>query len=222
MRSIAILAGLLCFILLAGPDAATIEYRFFQGMTDGSEQTLDGAEYIVLVEEELEQEDPVEIYRLQWDQQKWTDEQAVDLDPWGSQKVFLKTLGGPGPDRNTGWDWLAIGEARITVNGELHLDLLKLHQEGKTTVTTILDGGKKNRTDVVGKETDGVQFGGTADPGDRTCGGETKASIFQHPAWNGQVGDTVIRWELDLTDFGRFAVEPAGKLAVTWGDLKQR
>jgi len=221
MRNLVTVICLACLLAVVSINAEAIEYRFFQGLTDGSDRS-DGAEYIVLVEEKKEDPNPTEVYRLQWDQQEWTEEQVVDLSPWGRKNIWLKTLGSPGLARNIGWDWLAIGEPRIMVNDKIHLDLLKLHQEGKTTVTTILDQDKKDKNDVVGKETDGVQFGGTADAGDRSCGGENKPSIFQHPAWNGQVGDTVVRWEIDLTDFSPFAVEAKDKLAVTWGSLKQR
>jgi hypothetical protein len=44
---------------------------------------------------------------------------------------------------------------------------------------------------------------------------------MQHPAWNGKVGNTISRYEIDLpSGFGGMAIDANGKLATAWGHLK--
>lgn len=187
--------------------AAKPELSFYLAKKDGSENS-DGVTVIVLVEEE--KKDPVEVFNQHWADLMWSEEFVVDLRTWGSKKVTINMTTSPGPARNTGWDWILIGDAKIRDGGNIILDIGQAVASGQVKLSLLLDGEKD--------ETPGLAFGANCAPDVGPAGGKTKPKSFmQHPAWDGRVGNTIARYEVQLTA----AVEAGEKLSTTWGQLRK-
>lgn len=206
LRSVLLWAVAIALIAASTVEAA--EYRFVVGMRDGSEPSPDGAEYVVAVEAGGTS---TEVFREMWTQQAWSDEQVVDLSAWGGQDIVLVTVGSPGPARDTGWDWLAIGDPRITMDGATVIDLVAI--AGEARLSMLLDGDAD--------ETDGLDFGATFNVEESTIAGVVLPGFFQHPAWNGRTGDTIARFDISVPG-NVTAVDARQKAATTWADIKGR
>ena len=185
---------------------ANPELSFFLGKKDGSDNS-DGVTVRVIIEEEKGKE--TEVFNEHWKELAWSDKFAVDLRRWGGKAITLNITTDPGLARNTGWDWILIGDAKVTDNGQLVYDIGQAVATGKVDLSMLLDGDKN--------ETPGLGFGANCSPDGGTCGGQTMPKSFmQHPPWDGRVGNTIARHEIELTA----AIESDGKLAITWGLLK--
>jgi hypothetical protein len=73
------------------------------------------------------------------------------------------------------------------------------------------------------EETKGLGFGANCQADGGTVGGETKPKSFmQHPPWDGAVGNTISRYEIELPPaIGAQAVNATGKLATTWASIRK-
>lgn len=186
--------------------AKALELSFFLGLKDGSESS-DGVVVRFFVDED---DEATNVFEQLWEQQQWSDEFVVDLTEWGTRNITLNLTTDPGPARNTGWDWILIGDAKITDNGGVVYDIGQVVADGEAKLSMLLDGEKK--------ETEGLDFGANCSPDTGPCGGETKSKSFmQHPPWDGRVGNTISRYEMQLPA----AVKADGKLTLTWGELKR-
>jgi hypothetical protein len=188
-------------ILTQKTDAKT-EITFLLALGDGSANS-DG----VTVTWEVEEGKNVDkVYELHWKIQKWSDPQKADITKFGGKSVTLKLMTSPGPARNTGWDWIHIGEPKLVSNGVTVFDFRDKMKESK--ISMLIDGKKD--------EQDGIAFGATFDPSVGVAAGVSKPSIFMHPPWNGAVGNQIARWKIDVST----SVDAKSKLATTWGSLK--
>ena len=198
-------------LMLAGqsPAEEDLYLSFFLGMEDGSEAS-DGVDVIISIEEEGKE---TEVFHKHWEDQKWSDEFIVDLREWGGKTITLKIITDPGEARNTGWDWILIGDAKVIFDGEVIYDIGQAVAENKQENSMLIDGEKKERP--------GLGFGACCQIVDFMAGGEKKPkTIYQHPAWDGAVGNTIARFKIELPFAGFEAVEADGKLATVWGQLK--
>lgn len=197
---------LIAMLLFAASVAsAKPELSFFLGKKDGSDNS-DGVTVKVIVEEGKKE---TEVFNEHWKELAWSDEFVVDLSKWSGKEIVLNITTDPGEVRNTGWDWILIGDAKVTDGGQMIYDIGQAVAGGKAELSMLLDGDKD--------ETDGLGFGANCAIDGGTCGGETKPRAFmQHPAWDGRVGNTIARHAMQLGA----AVEADGKLATTWGQLK--
>ena len=189
-----------------------LELTFFLGLKDGSESS-EGAVVRFIVEED---DESTVIFEEHWAEQEWSDQFAVDLSKWGGKVITLNLTTDPGPARNTGWDWILIGDAKIVADDDdIIFDIGQAVVSGQAELSMLLDGEEE--------ETKGLGNGAncTADAG--PCGGEAKPKSFmQHPAWDGRVGNTISRYQIELPRAITQAVEASGKLSTTWGQLKTR
>lgn len=182
------------------------ELSFYLAKKDGSESS-DGITVIVLVEEEKDK--VTEVFNEHWTELMWSDEFVVDLREWAGEAVTINMTTSPGPARNTGWDWILIGDAKIADGGNVILDIGQAVASGQVKLSMLLDGDNE--------ETDGLGFGANCSPDVGPAAGETKPKSFmQHPPWDGRVGNTIARYEIELA-----AVEAGGKLTTTWGQLRK-
>ncbi len=209
MRTRAFCAFLaMTFLLAASVASAKPQLSFFLGKKDGSENS-DGVTVRIIVEEDKNKE--TEIFNEHWKEVAWSDEFVVDLSKWAGKTITLNITTDPGEARNTGWDWILIGDAKVTDNGQVIYDIGQAVASGKVKLSMLLDGDKN--------ETEGLGFGANCSPDAGPCGGEQKPKSFmQHPPWNGRIGNTIARYEITLAA----AVKADGKLAITWGCLKAR
>lgn len=186
----------------------------FLGMKDGSANS-DGVTLIVKVEEGEDEDEFTEIFNEHWADQQWSDEFIVPLNAWGGKVITLNLTTSPGPDRNTGWDWILIGDAKIMGDDDLVFDIGQAVASGLQVTSVLIDGQDD--------EIKGLPNGANCVPEPNSpVGGETKPKSFmQHPPWDGAKGNTISRYEVELPPAaGMFAVEASGKLATTWGKLR--
>jgi len=212
------LLGISLLIMLLAVSTATarvdeLVLSFFLGMKDGSESS-DGVTVIVKVEEGDDEDEFTEIFNEHWADQQWSEEFTVALNGWGGKIITLNLTTSPGPARNTGWDWIIIGDAKIMGDDDLVFDIGQTVVSGLAETSVLLDG----QDDEQGGLLNGANCAADAGP----VGGENKPKSFmQHPPWDGGVGNTIARYEVDLPPAaGMYAVEPTGKLATTWGQLR--
>jgi len=190
--------------------SAGLELSFFLGMKDGSENS-DGTTVMIIVEED--NGNITEVFNEHWVDQQWSDKFIVDLNPWGGQTIKLNLATDAGGARDTGWDWILIGEAMVTADGALVYDIGQAVADGLPELSIIPDG-----QDV---EQPGLSNGASCSPDGSTVGGETKPKAFmQHVPWDGVVGITIARYEISLPAVSTSAVEASRKIATTWGKLK--
>jgi hypothetical protein len=193
-------------LFIASIALAKPELSFYLAKKDGSDQS-DGVTVIVSVEEE--NDDVTEVFNEHWEDLMWSDQFVVDLREWAGESVTINMTTSPGPARNTGWDWILIGDAKITDGGNVILDIGQAVASGQVKLSMLLDGDKQ--------ETEGLGFGANCTPDVGPAGGENKPTSFmQHPPWDGRVGNTIARYEIQLA-----AVEAADKLSTKWGQLKK-
>jgi hypothetical protein len=190
--------------------AKGLELSFFLGMKDGSESS-DGVIVSFTVEEGGK---ATNVFEQLWSERKWSDMFEVNLGKWSGKSIILNLTTDPGKVRNTGWDWILIGDAKIMANDKLVYDIGQAVAGGIMGLSVFLDGDKN--------ETKGLKFDANCTPDVGPVGGQAKPKSFmQHPAWNGKVGNTISRYEIDLPGgFGGIAVDANGKLATAWGHLK--
>jgi len=182
------------------------ELSFYLGKKDGSANS-DGVTVIVIIEEGKGK--ATEVFNQHWKDLFWSDKFVVDLSNWSSKAITLNMTTDPGPARNTGWDWIIIGDAKITDGNQMILDIGQAVASGQAKLSLLIDGEKA--------EMEGLAFGANCTPDPGPCGGETKPKSFmQHPAWDGKVGNTIARYEVQIT-----AVDSVGKLATSWGKIKR-
>lgn len=191
--------------------AEKLEISVFLGLKDGSENS-DGVTVRFIVEEE--NEDPVQVFEEHWAEQQWSDEFLVPLNEWGGKTITLNLTTDPGEARNTGWDWILIGDAKIIADDDLVFDIGQAVAGGQAQLSMLLDGEDD--------ETPGLLNGAGCSPDSGAVGGEVKPKSFmQHPPWDGKVGNTISRYQIELpAAVGSQAVEASGKLTTTWGQLK--
>lgn len=205
-RKLSCLIVILLLSFSASIALAKSELSFYLAKKDGSDQS-DGVTVIVLVEEEKDK--ATEVFNQHWKDLFWSDEFVVDLSKWGNKTVTLNMTTSPGPARNTGWDWILIGDAKIRDGANIILDIGQAVASGQAKVSCLLDGDKD--------ETPGLVFGANCAPDVGPAGGKTKPKSFmQHPPWDGRVGNTIARYSVLLT-----AVESSGKLSSIWGQIKK-
>ena len=181
------------------------QLSFFLGKKDGSDNS-DGVTVRIIVEEEKKE---TEVFNEHWSELAWSDKFTVDLSKWAGKTITLNITTDPGEARNTGWDWILIGDAKITDGVQVIYDIGQAVAAGKMELSMLLDGDKG--------EVDGLANGANCTLDAGTCGGETKPKSFmQHPAWDGRIGNTIARHTITLAA----AVEASGKLSTTWGHLK--
>lgn len=191
--------------------SAGIELSFILGLKDGSENS-GGATVRFIVEEAGGK--ATDVFEEHWDQQQWSDEFVVDLTSWSGKTITLNLTTDPGPERNTGWDWILIADAKVTADADLVYDIGQAVADSQQVLGMLLDGENN--------ETDGVDFGANCTPDGGTSGGQTKPKSFmQHPPWDGRVGNTISRYEITLPAVDTTAVEASGKLVTAWGQLKK-
>ena len=190
--------------------AGGIELSFMLGMKDGSENS-DGVTIMFAVEGADGSE--TEVFNEHWADQAWSDPFIADLSDWSGEDITLKLTTDPGVDRNTGWDWILIGDAKVTADGELIYDIGQAVADGIQETSVLFDGDDN--------ETAGLPNGANCSPDGGTVGGETRPKAFmQHVPWDGKVGNTISRYEIALPAIDTTPVESSGKLATTWGQLK--
>ena len=205
-RKLACLILILLFLFTASIALAKPELSFYLAKKDLSENS-DGVTVIVLVEEEKDK--ATEVFNEHWKDLVWSNEFVIDLSKWGSKNVTINMTTSPGPARNTGWDWILIGDAKIRDGANIILDIGQAVASRQVKLSILLDGEKN--------ETPGLAFGASCSPDAGTAGGQTKPKSFmQHPPWDGRVGNTIARYDVLLTA----AVEAGGKLPIAWGQLK--
>jgi len=190
--------------------AKGLELSFFLGMKDGSESS-DGVIVSFTVEE---QGKATNVFEQLWSKQKWSDQFIVDLNKWAGKTITLMLITDPGKARNTGWDWILIGDAKITSDGKLVSDIGQVVADVKAKLSILADGDKN--------ETAGLKFDANCTPDAGPSGKAEKPKTFmQHPPWNGKVGNTISRFDINLpTVAGTTAVHVVGKSVTTWGQLK--
>jgi len=188
-----------------------LEISFFLGLKDGSENS-EGVTVKFIVEEE--DKDPAQVFEEHWAEQQWSDEFLVLVNEWGGKTITLNLTTDPGQARNTGWDWILIGDAKVIADGDLVFDIGQAVASGQAQTSVIFDGEDD--------ETAGLLNGASCSPDGGSVGGETKPKAFmQHPPWDGRVGNTISRYQIELPlATGAQAVKASGKLTTTWGQLK--
>ena len=182
----------------------------FLGMKDGSENS-DGVIVSFSIEEGGKS---TKVFEELWKDRKWSDMFEVNLGKWSGKSIVLNLTTDPGKARNTGWDWILIGDAKIMANDKLVYDIGQAVAGGQMSLSVLLDGDKD--------ETKGLKFDANCVPDVGPVGKEAKPKSFmQHPPWNGKVGNTISRYEMDLPGgFSGVAVDISGKLSTAWGNLK--
>ena len=212
MRKILCISMILVFSLIASFSFAKgLELSFFLGMKDGSENS-DGVIVTFAIEEGGKATSAIEQL---WSKQQWSDKFTADLTKWAGKTVTLKLTTDPGKARNTGWDWILIGDAKITNDDKLVFDIGQAVADNKFKPAIVVDGDNK--------ETDKLGFGATCAPDAGPSGKQAKPKSFmQHPPWDGKVGNTISRYDVALPSVagGVTAVDKAGKATTTWGALK--
>jgi len=187
-----------------------IELSFFLGMKEGSPNS-DGVTVKWAVEETGKS---TEIFNQHWKEQKWSDKFVVDLNKWGSKNIKLILTTDPGPARNTGWDWILIGDAKVENDGKLVYDIGQAVADKKQVNSVVFDGDNK--------ETNGLPNGANCAPDAGPSGGQAKPKSFmQHVPWDGKVGNTIARFDMILPATTA-SVETASKISTAWGNLKTR
>jgi len=186
-----------------------IELSLFLGMKDGSENS-DGVTVIFAIEDGG---NVTEVFNQNWKEQKWSDMLTADLTNWGGKTIKLKLATDPGEARNTGWDWILIGDAKVSAKGTLVYDIGQAVADKKASLSVIFDGDNQ--------ETAGLLNGANCDLDPGPVGGESKPKSFmQHVPWDGKVGNTISRYEMTLPAVDTTAVDGIGKLTSTWGHVK--
>lgn len=189
--------------------SAGIELSFFLGMKDGS-QNSDGVIISFAVEDGATL---TEVFKQLWKDQKWSNLFTVNLNKWSGKTIKLKMIADPGAARNTGWDWILIGDAKINADGKLVYDIGQAVADKKMSTAMVFDGDNK--------ETAGLSNGASCTPDTGASGGQTKPKSFmQHVPWDGKVGNTISRYEIKLPAVVTTAVQSVGKATTTWGHLK--
>lgn len=205
----AVYFGIIVLLLMIAShtDAKSLDLTFYLGLRDGS-QASDG----VTVRWFVEGKKPELIFEQHWREQKWSDEFRVSLLRWAGELTVLNMTTDPGPARNIGWDWILIAEPKIVSDGKIVYDFFQAVVEGRVKLSVLLDGDKA--------ETPGLHFGANCSPAEAgPVGGVTKSKVYmQHPPWNGRVGNTIARFEVQLPA----SCELLGKKTTLWGDLKTR
>jgi hypothetical protein len=193
--------------------AENLDLSFFLGMKDGSEPS-EGVIVSFIVEEP--DGDTTTVFEEHWVEQEWSDEFVVPLNEWGGETITLNLTTDPGITRNTGWDWILIGDAKITADDDLVFDIGQAVASGTQEVSILVDGQDE--------EEKGLGFGANCQLDGGTVGGETKPKSFmQHPPWDGAVGNAISRYEIELPfAVGAQAVHATGKLATTWASIRKR
>lgn len=207
MKRIFVIATLISLLMtISYAHSAKLELSFYLGMRDGSNQS-DGVIVRWFVEKNRKSE---MIFEQLWKEQKWSDEFKVSLLPWANEAILLNMTTDPGKARNTGWDWILVAEPKVTSDGKVIYDLFQMVSEGKVKLSMLLDGEKA--------ETEGLNFGANCNPAEAgPVGGVSKQKVYmQHPPWNGRVGNTIARFELQLPA----SVDLIGKKTTIWGHLK--
>lgn len=188
---------------------AGVDLSFFLGMKDGSENS-DGVTVTFIVEEGA---NATEVFNEHWADQQWSDQFVVDLTRWGGKTIELKLTTDPGEARNTGWDWILIGDTKVTADGSLVYDIGQAVADGQASLSMVFDGEDN--------ETDGLSNGANCSPDVGPSGGQEKPKSFmQHVPWDGKVGNTISRYEMTLPAVDTTAVKSFGKLTTTWGHLR--
>jgi len=208
MLKVSIYLGIIITVLLflASIALAKPEISFYLAKKDGSANS-DGVTVKVIIEEDKNK--ATEVFNQHWKDLFWSDKFVVDLSKWGSKAVTINMTTDPGPARNTGWDWILIGDAKVTDGNNIILDIGQAVASGQAKLSVLLDGEKNEQA--------GLAFGANCAPDAGPSNGQTKPKSFmQHPPWDGRVGNTIARYEVQLTA----AVEAGGKLPITWGNMK--
>ena len=192
--------------------AENLDLSFFLGMKDGSEPS-EGVIVSFIIEESDGK--TTTIFEEHWAIEEWSDEFIVPLNEWGGETITLNLTTDPGITRNTGWDWILIGDARITADDDLVFDIGQAVSSGMQEVSILVDGQDE--------EEKGLGFGANCQLDGGTVGGETKPKSFmQHPPWDGAVGNTISRYIIELPPaVGAQAVDATGKLATTWASIRR-
>jgi len=192
--------------------AENLDLSLFLGMKDGSESS-DGVTVSFIIEESDGK--TTTIFEEHWAEQEWSDEFVVPLNEWGGETITLNLTTDPGPARNTGWDWIIIGDAKITADDDLVFDIGQAIASGTQEVSILVDGQDE--------EEKGLGFGATCQSDGGPVGGEAKPKSFmQHPPWNGAVGNAISRYIIELPlAVGAQAVNANGKLAATWAGIRK-
>ena len=196
---------------IASAQRVDLDLVFFLGMKDGSEPS-EGVIVRFFVEEGDKQ---TLIFEEHWGVQEWSDQFVVPLNDWGGKTITLNLTTDPGVARNTGWDWILIGDAKIVADDDdVVFDIGQAVISGTQSVSILLDGEDE--------EQKGLAFGANCAGDGGAVGGETKPKSFmQHPPWDGRVGNTISRYEIELPPARDLqAVDVQGKLATAWGRLK--
>jgi len=202
-------------VLSLGASIATgagLELSYFLGMKDGSENS-EGVVVTFAVEAGGQS---TFVSEESWSEQAWSDMFVADLNPWSGQNIILKLMTDPGPVRCAGWDWILIGDAKVTADGDLVYDIGQAVADGIQETSVLFDGDNN--------ETAGLPNGANCSPDGGTVGGQTMSESFmQHPPWDGAVGNTISRYTIELPAASRMqAVEASGKLATIWGQLRSK
>jgi len=191
---------------------AGLELSLVLGMKDGSEGS-DGVTIVATVEEAGGQS--TDVLDEHWAEQNWSDPFIADLNPWGGQTITLKLTADPGPDRNTGWDWILIADAKVTADGDLIYDIGQAVVDGIQVTSVLFDGDDA--------ESEGLLNGANCAPDVGTVGEAAGSKSFmQHVPWDGKVGNTISRYEIALPAVDTAPVEANGKLTTTWGHLRSQ
>jgi len=189
--------------------AGGVELSFVLGMKDGSESS-DGVTVMFAVEGADGSE--TEVFNEHWADQTWSDPFVVDLSDWSGEDITLKLTTDPGVDRNTGWDWILIADAKVVADGQMVYDIGQAVADVAPILSVLFDDEDA--------ETEGLANGASSSPDVGPVGGEAMdKSFMQHVPWDGKVGNTISRYEMSLPAVTA-AVEADGKVAATWGQIK--
>lgn len=166
------------------------ELSFFLGKKDGSENS-DGVTVRMSIEEDSGF--ATEVFNVHWAKLAWSHKFVVDLSQWAGKSVSLNITTDPGPKRNINYDWILIGDAKITDNGKLIYDIGQAVITGSVKLSMLLDGETS--------ETVGLGFGANCTSHAGTSGGLLKPKSFmQHPPWDKRVGNAIARHTVVLPE----------------------
>lgn len=143
MEKWSLCAFLIATLLFTASSAwAKPELSFFLGMADGFDQgnpgyPPDGVTVKVIVEEG---ESETEVFNKHWNQSLWSAKFVVDLSRWAGKAIALNITTDPGAARNTNYDWIIIGDAKVSDEGQVIYDIGEALATGKAKMSMLLDG----------------------------------------------------------------------------------
>ncbi|NOY79447.1 MAG: hypothetical protein GXP31_00430 [Kiritimatiellaeota bacterium] len=170
LRGVAILA-LTCSGRLIG---APVRLLYSVGLRNGADKS-DGVTFRIALSETGKKWDVVA--ETHWKEERWSEEQAVDLSAFRGREIFVRFTTDPG--ETTTDDWACWGFPRLVEADTVLLDFTKskIWRSGIVVAGREISPMPRSRT------------GATFLAGTLTCGNEARRGFFAHPPWRaGTVG----------------------------------